>query len=237
MPWKVNILTLFPEIFPGPLQHSIMGKALEEIVHLDAYNIRMFATDKHKTVDDTPYGGGHGMILKADVLGNAIDEVFHDPEIPIIMLSPRGERFNQGIAESLSQKKGINLICGRFEGVDERVFQEYSVRELSIGDYVLSGGDVAALVLLDACIRLLPGVLGNSHSLLEESFATSGPYKGMLEYPHYTKPREWRGHAVPKVLLSGNHAEIESWRFEQSRKKTKQVRPDLWDQCMNGEIK
>ena len=229
--WQVNILSLFPEIFPGPLSLSITGIALRENKwSLNSYNIRDFATDKHKTVDDSSYGGGAGMVMKPDVLAAAIERCF-DLSMPIIYLSPRGKLFNQPTARALSMKKGINLICGRFEGVDERIFLEYSIMELSIGDYVLSSGDVAAIPFIDACVRNLPGVLDENNALLEESFGLDEKYGNLLEYPHYTKPAIWHGHAVPDVLLSGNHKLIDTWRLDQAVEKTRNVRPELLDRC------
>lgn len=229
--WKVNILTLFPEIFPGPLGLSMTGKALKAgLWECNVFNIRDFALNKHKTVDDSPYGGGTGMVIKADVLANAIDNCL-DLSMPIIYLSPRGKLFNQPLAQGFAAQKGINLICGRFEGVDERIFLEYSITEVSIGDYVLSSGDVAALPFIDACIRHIPGVLDEKDALLEETFGLDEKYANLLEYPHYTKPAEWLGHEVPDVLLSGNHKNINEWRLQKAIEKTKDVRPELLDRC------
>jgi tRNA (guanine37-N1)-methyltransferase len=234
--WDVNVLTLFPEIFPGPLGLSITGNALDKgIWSLKAHQIRDYAKDKHKTVDDAAYGGGTGLLLKPDVLADALDHCFIPNANPIIYLSPRGQVFNQEIARELANNKGINLLCGRYEGVDERIFLEYNIREISIGDYVLSCGDIAALPLLDACIRLLDGVLDEGDALAEESFGSKDGYKHLLEYPHYTRPYEWRGHKVPDILLSGHHLNIEKWRLEQAKNKTRIVRPDLWDRCNKGE--
>lgn len=230
--WNVRILTLFPEIFPGPLSYSITGKALKDgVCTIETKNIRDYATDKHKTVDDTTFGGGNGMVLKPDVLANAIEDFFMPNGNPIYYLSPRGKQFNQYVAEELVGHNGINIICGRFEGIDERVFLEYKIQELSLGDFVLTAGDIAAIPILDCCIRLLPSVLNDTDALKEESFATQGEYKNLLEYPQYTKPAVWRGHEVPEVLRSGNHAEINKWRYNEAIKKTKDVRPDLLDQC------
>ncbi len=240
MTWQAEILTLFPEIFPGPLALSVVGKALDEgIWSLRAHDIRNFAQDKHRTVDDTPYGGGGGMVLKADVIADAIDGTFmQNQHNPIIYLSPRGELLNQRMAYDLvNMHVGINIICGRFEGLDERVLQEYKVRQVSVGDYVLSSGDIAAFVLLDACARLVPGVLGGQSSLLEESFGVGTAYSRLLEYPHYTKPALWRDKEVPEVLLSGNHQAIAAWRLAQAKEQTRQTRPDLWDQYLQGEKK
>lgn len=230
--WNVKILTLFPEIFPGPLAYSITGKALKDgTCTIEAKNIRDYATDKHKTVDDTTFGGGNGMVLKPDVLASAIEDFFIPNGNPIYYLSPRGKPFTQYVAEELVSHNGINIICGRFEGIDERVFLEYKIQELSLGDFILTAGDIAAIPILDCCIRLLPSVLNDTDALKEESFATQGTYKNLLEYPQYTKPAVWRGHEVPEVLRSGNHAEINKWRYNEAIKKTKDVRPDLLDQC------
>ncbi len=230
--WNVNILTLFPELFPGPLGFSVIGNALQKnIWSLNAHNIRDYASDKHATVDDTCYGGGAGMVLKPDVLSNAIDSTFSNGN-QIIYLSPRGKKFTQKIAHEFANTKGINILSGRFEGVDERIFLEYDIMEISIGDYVLSSGDVAAYVLLDACIRLLDGVFADPNTVAEDSFGIGSGYESLLEYPQYTKPASWRGHDVPNVLLEGNHKLIEAWRLSMAVEKTKLVRPDLWDQCI-----
>lgn len=234
--WQVNLLTLFPEIFPGSLGLSIAGNALKDgIWDLKVAQIRDYAPDKHQTVDDTPYGGGGGMVMRPDVLSSAIDTNFVPNGNPIIYLSPRGKVFNQTLANELVSYPGINILCGRFEGVDERLFLEYKIQEISLGDFVLSSGDAAAIPILDACIRLLPNVLDEEVALQEESFGNSEEYKNLLEYPHYTRPQEWRGHQVPEVLLSGHHAKIKMWRLEQAKLKTKIVRPDLLDRCNKGE--
>lgn len=234
--WNVKILTLFPEIFPGPLAYSITGKALkDQICSIEAKNIRDYSTDKHKTVDDTTFGGGNGMILKPDVLASAIEDFFIPNGNPIYYLSPRGKVFNQYVSEELVSYHGINILCGRFEGIDERVFLEYNIQELSLGDFILSAGDIAAIPILDCCIRLLPSVLNDTDALKEESFATQGLFKNLLEYPQYTKPAVWRGHEVPEVLRSGNHLEINKWRHNEAIKKTNDVRPDLLDQCKKDE--
>lgn len=236
--WKANILTLFPEIFPGPLALSVTGRALKEkIWGIHAHQIRDFAIDKHQTVDDTPYGGGSGMVMRADILANAIEGCFAQNNLPIIYLSPRGKAFNQQMALEFSNLQGLNIICGRFEGIDERIFLEYSIREVSLGDYVLSSGDIAAIPLLDTCIRLLPGVLEEGEALKEESFGLSEEYSCLLEYPHYTRPVEWKGHKVPEILLSGHHKKINEWRLEQAKQKTKMVRPDLLERYNKGEKK
>ncbi len=234
--WHVNILTLFPEIFPGPLGFSVTGIALrKKIWQLYAFQIRDFAKDRHKTVDDATFGGGAGMVMRADVLGAAIDDKFIPNGNPIIYLSPRGRRFSQKVAKEISSFTGINILCGRFEGVDERLFIEYKIQEISLGDFVLSSGDVATIPMLDACVRLLPGVLDEKEALIEESFGMSKEYENLLEYPHYTRPFEWRGHKVPEILISGHHENVKKWRLEQARLKTKIVRPDLLDQCSKGE--
>jgi tRNA (guanine37-N1)-methyltransferase len=225
-PWRATVLTIFPEMFPGPLGLSLAGKALADGKWaLETIDIRDFATDKHRSVDDTPAGGGAGMVMRADLAAAAIDAARADakPGTPVIYLSPRGYPFMQEQARELAGGPGIILLCGRFEGIDERVLQARNVEEISIGDYVLSGGELAAQVVIDAVVRLLPGVAGNEGSLAEESFAAC-----LLEYPHYTRPREWEGRAIPEVLLSGDHKKIAEWRREQAEKLTKQRRPDLW---------
>ncbi len=236
--WSAKILTLFPELYPGGLGISVVGKALKDgLWSLSAANIREYATDKHQTVDDTPYGGGGGMVMKPDVLAAAIDAEFIPNGNPIYYLSPRGKVFKQSIALELSKLSGINLLCGRFEGIDERIFLEYSITELSLGDFVLSSGDMAAHPILDACVRLIPGVLDEQSALQEESFGLSQTYQDLLEYPHYTKPAVWRKHEVPEVLRSGNHAHINRWRVQKAIEKTRDVRPELLDLCTNGEEK
>jgi len=218
------VLTLFPEMFPGPLAHSLAGKALTEgLWSLDAVNIRDFATDRHSTVDDTPFGGGPGVVMRADVIDAAIDDAAI-AGAPLVYLTPRGTPLSQEIAAELADGPGVTLICGRYEGVDQRVLDARDVTEISLGDFVLSGGEPAALALLDACVRLLPGVMGAEASLEEESFA-----RGLLEYPHYTRPAEWCGRKVPDVLLSGHHRNIYAWRMEQAEMITQARRPDLWD--------
>lgn len=228
-PWFVTILTLFPSLFPGPLGDSVLGKALKKnLWQLKAHNIRDFASNKHRTVDDTPYGGGYGMILRPDVLSNAIEQTF-DMAQPIIYLSPRGSIFNQDTARKLvKDHKGINIICGRFEGIDERVIESFPIQEISIGDYILSSGDLAAYVLIDACVRNISCVLPSHEVLEEESLGDSKEYRYLLEYPQYTKPASFRGLSVPDVLLSGNHKKIEKWRLSQAKSKTQAVREDLW---------
>ena len=221
---KTQVLTLYPEIFPGPLNKGLYGKAMaKKIWSLDVVNIRDAATDKHKTVDDTPYGGGSGMLLKPDILAKSIDKNIQKGE-RIFYLSPKGKKFDQRLAQDLSKEKSISLICGHFEGVDERVLATRNIEEISIGDYVLSGGETAALVVLDSILRLLPGVLGNNKSSLDETFEN-----GLLEYPQYTKPQIWEEKSVPDVLLSGDHGKIKDWRLSQSEAITRDRRPDLWE--------
>ena len=218
-----RIFTLYPEFFPGPLGKGLYGKALaEKIWKLETVNIRDYTNDKHKTVDDTTYGGGSGMLIKPDVLANSLDKNLKSKE-KIIYLSPKGKLFNQELAKELSKEKSVNLICGHFEGIDQRVIEARNIEEVSIGDFVLSGGESAAFVMLDAIIRLLPGVLGNEKSVEEESFEN-----GLLEYPQYTKPQIWEEKAVPEVLLSGDHNKIKHWRLSQSEAITRDRRPDLW---------
>ncbi len=225
--WRATILTLFPEMFPGPFGLSLAGKSLAEGKWaLATIDIRDFATDKHRSVDDTPAGGGAGMVMRADIAALAIDAARAAmPEAtPTIYLSPRGTPLTQARARELASGPGAILLCGRFEGVDERVLEARNVEEISVGDYVLSGGELAAQVLIDACVRLLPGVAGNEVSLAEESFAG-----GLLEYPHYTRPREFEGRSIPDVLLSGDHDKIAKWRRAEAERITKERRPDLWE--------
>ncbi len=224
MSWAATVLTLYPEMFPGPLGHSLAGRALkEEIWSLETVNIRDHATDKHASVDDTPAGGGAGMVLKPDVLAAAIDGVTSTVDRPSLLMSPRGAPLTQERVLQLARGDGAIIICGRFEGVDERVIEARDLEEVSIGDYVLSGGEPAAMVLMDAVVRLLPDVMGNALSGEAESF--SG---GLLEYPHYTRPRTWEGRDIPEVLLSGDHGRIAKWRAEKSETLTETRRPDLW---------
>ena len=221
--FQAQVFTLYPEVFPGPLAKGLYGKALKnKLWNLNIINIRDAATDKHKTVDDTPYGGGTGMLLKADVLANSLDKNVKKGD-KIFYLSPKGKKFDQKLAQDISKKKSISLICGHFEGVDERVLTTRNIEEISIGDYVLSGGETAALVVLDSILRLLPGVLGNNKSSIEETFEN-----GLLEYPQYTKPQIWEKKTVPEVLLSGDHSKIKDWRLSQSEAITRDRRPDLW---------
>jgi len=221
--FQAQVFTLYPEVFPGPLAKGLYGKALSnKLWNLNVINIRDAATDKHKTVDDTPYGGGTGMLLKADVLAKALDQKVKKGE-RIFYLSPKGKKFDQKLAQELAKEKSISLICGHFEGVDERVLTTRNIEEISIGDYVLSGGETAALVVLDSILRLLPGVIGNDKSSLDETFEN-----GLLEYPQYTKPQIWEEKSVPDVLLSGDHSKIKDWRLSQSEAITRVRRPDLW---------
>jgi len=221
--WRASVLTIFPDIFPGPLGASLSGRALAAGVWaLDVADIREFATDKHRSVDDTPAGGGPGMVMKADVLGRAIDAIAADNR-PRLLLSPRGLPLTQARVEALAAGPGAVLVCGRFEGVDERVIAARRLEEISLGDYVLSGGELAAMALIDACVRLLPGVMGAPASSAEESFTG-----GLLEYPHYTRPQLWEGLAIPEVLTSGDHGEIAAWRRAEAERLTKERRPDLW---------
>ena len=218
-----RIFTLYPEYFPGYLSKGLFGKAMsEKIWNLETVNIRNYSSDKHKTVDDTPYGGGNGMLIKADVLAKSLDENIKEKE-KIIYLSPKGKLFNHTYAKELSSEKSLNLICGHFEGIDERIIESRNIEEISIGDFVLSGGEAAAFIILDAVLRFLPGVLGNENSTEEESFEN-----GLLEYPQYTKPQIWEDKSVPDVLLSGDHAKIKDWRLTQSEAITRDRRPDLW---------
>lgn len=225
--WRAKVLTLYPEMFPGILGHSLTGKALKEgLWALDPVDIRMFARGKHRNVDDTPAGGGAGMVLRADVVGRAIDfaDKGHDrADWPVIYLSPRGKPFDQAMAHRFSEAKGITLLCGRFEGVDQRVLDAREVEEVSLGDFILTGGEIAAQALIDATVRLLPDVLGNASSIDEESFSN-----GLLEHPQYTRPNEWEGRVIPEVLTSGHHGKVALWRQEESEKLTKSRRPDLW---------
>jgi len=220
----VRVFTLYPDIFPGPFSQGLYKKAIDKkIWSLEAINIRDSANDKHKTVDDTPFGGGSGMVMKADVIAKSVDDNTSKNE-KIIYLSPRGKLFNQNMAKKFSKEKNINFICGHFEGIDQRFLETRNIEEVSLGDYVLSGGETAAYVMIDAIIRLLPGVLGNKMSITDESFEN-----GLLEYPHYTKPQKWEEKGVPEVLLLGDHAKIKDWRLSQSEAITRRLRPDLWE--------
>ena len=222
--WQAQVFTLYPEVFPGPLSKGMYGKAMsKDLWNLKVVNIRDAAEDKHKTVDDTPYGGGSGMLLKPDVLAKSLDQNKVEGE-RILYLSPKGKKFDQNYAKRLAKEKSISLICGHFEGVDERVLSTRNIEEISIGDYVLSGGETAAYVVIDSVLRLLPGVLGNDNSKTEETFEN-----GLLEYPQFTKPQIWEEKAVPDVLLSGDHSKIKDWRLSQSEAITRDRRPDLWE--------
>jgi tRNA (guanine37-N1)-methyltransferase len=222
MSWRATVLTIFPEMLPGPLAYSLAGKALEAgIWQLETVDIRDFARDKHRSVDDAPFGGGPGMVLRPDVLDAAIAGAGGSG--PLILLSPRGRPLGQERVRELAAMAGVRLICGRFEGVDERVLDARSVEEVSLGDFVLSGGEPAAIALIDACVRLLPGVVGCAETLAEESFAD-----GLLEYPHYTRPKLWQGRAVPEVLVSGDHQRVRAWRRAEAERLTRERRPDLW---------
>ena len=222
--WQAQVFTLYPEVFPGPLSKGMYGKAMsKDLWNLKVVNIRDAAEDKHKTVDDTPYGGGSGMLLKPDVLAKSLDQNKVEGE-RILYLSPKGKIFDQNYAKRLAKEKSISLICGHFEGVDERVLSTRNIEEISIGDYVLSGGETAAYVVIDSVLRLLPGVLGNDNSKIEETFEN-----GLLEYPQFTKPQIWEEKAVPDVLLSGDHSKIKDWRLSQSEAITRHRRPDLWE--------
>ena len=221
--FTARIFTLYPDMFPGPLNEGLFRKAMEKnIWNLEKVDIRKYATDKHTTVDDTPYGGGSGMLMKPDVVASAIDKNVKKGE-KVIFLTPRGKIFNQNIAKELSSEKTINIICGRFEGIDQRVVETRNIQEYSLGDFILSGGETAAFVFIDAIIRLLPGILGNENSIKDESFEN-----GLLEYPQYTKPQIWEEKEVPNVLLSGDHGKIKHWRLSQSEAITRVRRPDLW---------
>lgn len=222
--WTASVLTLYPDMFPGPLGSSLAGQALNSgIWQLDPVNIRDFAKDKHRSVDDTPAGGGAGMVMRADIVAAAIDGArLRHPALPLIYLSPRGEPLTQAHIREWSQGPGLMLLCGRFEGVDQRVIEARQAREISIGDYILSGGELAAMVAIDAVLRLLPGVMGAAESASEESFEHN-----LLEYPHYTRPREWEGRPIPEILLSGDHGRIAKWRREQAEIITRARRPEL----------
>ncbi len=221
--WTARVFTLYPELFPGPLGIGLYKKALEKnLWSLEVVNIRDYTLDKHKTVDDSPFGGGSGMVMRADVIANSLDKKISDNKEPIIYLSPRGKKFDQSYAKKI-MNKNINIICGHFEGIDQRLLETRNIEEISIGDFILSGGETAAFIMIDTIVRLIPGVLGNSDSLTEETFE-----KNLLEYPQYTKPQKWEKKDVPGVLLSGDHAKIKDWRLLQSEDITRRRRPDLW---------
>lgn len=231
MAWTATVLTLFPELFPGPLAASVAGTALDEgRWALETVDIRDYGLGNHASVDDTPAGGGPGMVMRADVIAPAVDAArAAAPHAPVICLSPRGAPLTQARVRTLSEGPGATLLCGRFEGIDERVLAAREIEEVSLGDFILSGGEVAAMALIEACVRLLPGVVGEAASLECESFE-----QGLLECPHYTRPREWEGRAIPEVLLSGDHGRVEAWRREISEKITKERRPDLWERFTRG---
>jgi tRNA (guanine37-N1)-methyltransferase len=224
-PWKSTVFTLFPDIFPGPLGASIIGKALDEKSwELNVVNLRNYGVDKRNTVDNAAFGGGPGMVLRPDVIDAGFREAFQESQPnALIYLSPRGKPLTQELIQSLTTVSHVGLLCGRFEGVDQRVLDAWNVEEVSLGDFVLTGGEIAAMALIESCVRLLPGVLLNPESLKEESFS-----RGLLEYPHYTRPRDWRGRNVPEVLLTGHHEKIRAWRLAQAEKMTHERRPDLW---------
>jgi len=227
--WEARVITLFPAAFPGVLGESLTGRALDDgLWRLETLDLRQFGAGRHRNVDDTPAGGGAGMVLRADVLAKAIDAAQDGVPAdrarwPLVYLSPRGRRFDQGMAQRFAAGDGVTLICGRFEGVDERVIEEYRIEEVSLGDFVMTGGEIAAQAMIDATVRLLPGVLGNAASAEEESFS-----HGLLEHPQYTRPTEWRGRKIPDVLMSGHHGEIAKWRRSEAERITRERRPDLW---------
>ncbi|WP_439153864.1 tRNA (guanosine(37)-N1)-methyltransferase TrmD [Yoonia sp.] len=224
--WTAQIITLLPQAFPGVLGESLTGRALQDgLWQLQTYDLRTHGIGRHRNVDDTPAGGGAGMVLRPDVVASAITEARAGARgvMPLVYLSPRGRRFDQAMARTWARGDGVTLLCGRFEGVDERVLKHFGIQEVSLGDFVLTGGEIAAQAMIDATVRLLPGVLGNAESAVEESHAS-----GLLEHPQYTKPAEWQGHAIPDVLMSGNHAKIAQWRREMSEQITQERRPDLW---------
>lgn len=230
--WTAQVITLLPAAFPGVLGESLTGRALNDgLWQLATTDLRAFGAGRHRNVDDTPAGGGAGMVLRADVVGRAIGAATEGAPSgrPLICLSPRGAPFTQGIAQALAEGPGVTLICGRFEGLDERVIEHFGIAEISLGDFILTGGEIAAQALIDACVRLLPGVLGNAASVAEESFSS-----GLLEHPQYTRPAEWMGRAIPAVLLSGDHAKIAEWRHEAAEALTRARRPDLWRSILAG---
>ena len=221
--WTARIFTLYPELFPGPLGSGLYKRALEKkLWSLEIVNIRDYAVDKHRTVDDTPFGGGSGMLMRADVTANSLDKNISNKNEPIVYLSPKGKKFDQNYAKKV-MSKNINIICGHFEGVDQRLLETRDIEEVSVGDFILSGGEIGAFVVIDTIVRLIPGVLGNSNSLSEETFE-----RNLLEYPQYTKPQKWEKKDIPNVLLTGDHAKIKDWRLSQSRDITRRRRPDLW---------
>jgi len=222
--WKARVFTLYPELFPGPLGIGLYKKALDKkLWSLEVINIRDYAKDKHQTVDDTPFGGGSGMLMRADIVASALDKEILDKNEPIIYLSPKGKKFDQAYAKKILNKN-INIICGHFEGIDQRLLETRNIEEVSVGDFILSGGEIGALIVIDSIVRLIPGVLGNSDSLVDETFE-----ENLLEYPQYTKPKKWENKDIPEVLLSGDHAKIKGWRLDQSKDITRRRRPDLWE--------
>ena len=222
--WTVRVFTLYPELFPGPLGSGLYKKALDKkLWSLEVVNIRDYATDKHKTVDDTPFGGGSSMLMRADVIANSLDKNISNKNEPIIYLSPKGKKFDHIYAKKILNKN-INIICGHFEGVDQRLLNTRNIEEVSIGDFILSGGEIGAFVLIDSIVRVIPGVIGNFESLTDETFE-----RNLLEYPQYTKPQKWEKKEVPNVLLTGDHAKIKSWRLDESESITRRRRPDLWE--------
>jgi tRNA (guanine37-N1)-methyltransferase len=227
MTWTATVLTIFPEMFPGPLGHSLAGKGLRDgLWRLETVDIRDFARDKHRSVDDAPFGGGPGMVMRPNIVDAAIEAT--PAPGPLICLSPRGRPLDQARVQELVAGSGVRLLCGRFEAIDERVIAARGMEEIALGDFVLSGGEPAAIALIDACVRLLPGVIGDAAALVEESFA-----RGLLEYPHYTRPQIWQGRAVPDVLLSGHHEEISRWRQAQAEQATRERRPELWERYLD----
>ena len=228
--WTARVFTLYPELFPGPLDSGLYRKSLDKkLWSLEVVNIRDYAQDKHKTVDDTPFGGGSGMVIRADVIANSLDKNISNKNEPIIYLTPKGKKFDQFYAKKM-MTKNINIICGHFEGVDQRLLETRNIEEISVGDFILSGGEIGAFVLIDTIVRLIPGVLGNSDSLTEETFE-----RDLLEYPQYTKPQKWEKKQVPDVLLTGDHAKIKDWRLAQSEDITRRRRPDLWKKYKKNE--
>jgi tRNA (guanine37-N1)-methyltransferase len=221
--WRATVLTVFPEMFPGPLGLSLAGRGLKRgLWAMDVLDIRVFARDKHRSVDDEPFGGGPGMVMRADVVDAALAAVEGRPG-PVVYLTPRGRLLDQALVRRLAEGRGVTLLCGRYEGIDQRVLEARAVEEVSVGDYVLSGGEPAAIGLIDAVVRLLPGIMGNEESPAEESFEA-----GLLEHPHYTRPAEWQGRVVPDVLISGHHEKVRRWRLSEAERVTEQRRPDLW---------
>jgi len=233
MSWSATILTLYPEMFPGPLGHSLAGRALAEgRWTLDTLQIRDFAQDRHRSVDDTPAGGGAGMVMRVDILAAALDEAAaRAPGLPMLAMAPRGRPLDQARVRSLAAGPGAIILCGRFEGIDERLFEGRNIEPLSVGDYILSGGEIAAFALLDACVRLLPGVMGAAESGEDESFET-----GLLEYPHFTRPATWEGRTIPEVLRSGDHAKVAAWRKAIAEADTRSRRPDLWERHVGARV-